>query len=132
MACCVIVGDHIVTEIVTEFSKNRLVKVNGFRSAILLAISHHINSIFKKKPDVIMLHVGMNDCKTLREILNDLHQFKIVISKALPHCKVIFSQSTVRVDNGKAILTLHDLSEQFSQLKLHVVDNSNIIVKHIG
>ena len=45
---------------------------------------------------------------------------------------VIFSQPTLRVDNGKAALTLHRLNEYFSELNLDVVNNSNIKVKHIG
>ena len=39
-----------------------------------------------------------------------------VIVKTLPDCKVIFSQSTLQVDSGKAALTLHHLNEYFSQL----------------
>ena len=100
MACCIIVVDYIVTGIDEKsFSKNRLVKVNGFGVATLPAINHHINLILKKKTDVIMLHVGTNNSKTLREILNDLPQLKSVITKVL-------SKSTLRVDNGKAALTL--------------------------
>lgn len=40
-------------------------------------------------------------------------------------------QPTLRVDNGKAALTLNDLNEPFSQSNLDVVDNGYIKVKHI-
>ena len=54
-----------------------------------------------------------------------------VIVKTLPDCKVIFLQSTLQVDSGKAALTLHYLNEYFSQLNYVIVDNSCIKVKHI-
>ena len=74
-------------------SKNRLVKVHDFRGATLADINHHIIPILKKKPNVIILHVGTNSVsRTSREILNDLLQIKGAITKILPNCQVIFSQ----------------------------------------
>ena len=128
-------GDSIITGIDEKrLSKNRLVKVHDFRSAILANVNHHIIPIIKKKPDVIILLVGTNDSvsRTSREILDDLLQLKSAITtKTLPKCQVIFSQPTLRVDNGKAALTLHRLNEHFSELNLDDVNNSNIKVKHI-
>ena len=119
-----------------RLSKNRLVKVHDFRGATLADINHHIIPILKKKPDVVILHVGTNDSvsRTSREVLDDLLQLKSAITKTLPNCQVIFSQPSLRVDNGKAALTLHRLNEHFSELKnfSDVVNNSNIKVKHIG
>ena len=133
---CVIVGDSIITGIDEKrLGKNCLVKVHDFRGATLVDINHHIIPILKKKPDVIILHVGTNDSvsRTSRQILDDLLQLKsAIITKTLPNCQVIFSQPTLRVDNGKAALTLHHLNEHISELNLDVVNNSNIKVKHIG
>ena len=108
--------------------------MHDFRGATLADINHHIIPILKKKPDVIFLHVGTNDSvsRTSREIPNDLLQLKSAITKTLPNCHVIFSQPTLRVDNGKAALTLHRLYEHFSELNLDAVNNCNIKVKHIG
>ena len=120
---CVIVGDSIITGIDEKrLSKNRLVKVHDFEGATLAYINHHIIPIIKKKPDVIILHVGTNDfvLRTSREILNDLLQLKSAITKTLSNCQVIFSQPTLRMDNGKPAL-----------LNLDVVNNGNIKVKHI-
>ena len=117
---CVIVGDSIITGIDEKrFSKNRLVKLHDFRGATLADINHHIIPILKKKADVIILHVGTNDSvsRTFREILDDLLQLKSAITKTLPNCQVIFSQPTLRVDNGKAALTLHRLNEHFFRSK---------------
>ena len=95
---CVIVGDSIITGIDEKrLSKNRLVKVHDFRGATLADINHHIIPILKKKPDVIILHVGTNDSvsRTSREILDDLLQLKSAITKTLPNCQVICSQPTL-------------------------------------
>ena len=131
----ILVGDSIITGIDEKrLSKNRLVKVYDFRGVTLANINHHIIPIWKIKPDVIILHVGMNDLvsRTSHGILDDLLQHKSAITKTLPNFQVFFSQPTLRVDNGKATLTLHRLNKHFSKLNLDVVSNSNIEVKHIG
>ena len=114
--------------------KNCLVKVHDFRGATLADISHHIMPILQKKLEVIILHVETNDSVfiTSCEILDDLLQLKSAITETLPNCHTIFSQPTLRVDNGKAALTLHRLNEHFSELNLDVVNNGNIKVKHIA
>ena len=111
---CVIVGDSIITGIDEKsLSKNLLVKVHDFRGVTLADINYHIIPILKKKPDVIILHVGTNDSvsRTSREILDDMLQLKSAITKTLPNFQVIFSPPTLRVDNGKAALTLHRLNK---------------------
>ena len=132
---CVIVGDSIITGIdEKKFSKNCSVNVHDFRGATLADINHHIIPILTKKPDVIILHVGTNESvsRISREVLDDLLQLNSAITKTLSNCQVIFLQPTLRVDNGKAAVTLHRLNEHFSELNLDVVNNSNIKVKHIG
>ena len=76
-------GDSIVTGINEKrLSKNLLVKVHAFRGATFADINHHIIPVLKKKPDVIILNIGTNDCvsRTSREILDDLLQLKSVMS----------------------------------------------------
>ena len=109
--------------------------VHDFRGATLVCINHHIIPIFKKKNlDVIFFHVETNDSASItsREILNDLLQLQIVITKTLPNCQVIFLQPTFRVHNGKEALTLDNLNETISEINLDFVDNSSIKVKHIS
>ena len=128
-------GDSIIIGIDEKrLSKNRLVKVYDFRGATLANINHDIIPILKKKPDVTILYVGMNESvsRTSRENLHDFLQLKSVIPKTLPNCQVFFSQPTPRVDNCRAALTLHHLNEYFSELNVDAVDNGNIKVKHIA
>ena len=117
-----------------NLSQNRLVKAHDFRGDTLADINQNIIPILKKKPNVIVLHIGANDfvSRTSRGILDYLLQLKSVITKMLPNFQVMFSQPTHRVDNGKAALIQHHVNEHFSELNLDVVNNSNIKVKHIG
>ena len=94
--------------------------------ATLADINHHIIPILTN------IETNNSVSRTSREILDDLLQLKSAITKTLPNCQVLFSQPTLRMDNGKAALTLHRLNEHFSELNLDVVNNSNIKVNHIG
>ena len=80
-----------------RLSKNCLVKGHDTRGATLVDINHHIILILKKKPDVIILHVGMNDSvtRTSIEIIDDQLQLKSAITKTLPNCQVILLQPTL-------------------------------------
>ena len=116
-----------------RLSKNCLVKGHDTRGATLVDINHHIILILKKKLDVIILHVGMNDSvtRTSIEIIDDQLQLKSAITKTLPNCQVILLQPTLWVDDGKAALTIHHLNGHFLKLTLDVVNNSNIKIKQI-
>ena len=133
---CAIIGDSILTGMEDNRFQNigRKVKIFDHSSATIDDLHHHIIPILKRKPDHIIIHVGTNDAvsKTSRQILDDLLQLKNEILKTLPNCNVIISKPTMRVDNGKAALTLKHLNEHLSQLKVDSIDNSNIKSMHIG
>ena len=76
----------------------------------------------------------MNDTKifTLREILDQLLNFKKCVSEQVPDCMVIISTPTVRSDDGKAGLAVSQLTNHLRQLKTDFVDNTDITSRHIG
>ena len=83
---CVIVGDSIFTGIDEKrLGKYLLVKVHDFRCATLADINRDIILMLKKKPDVIIVHVGTNDSVSEKshEILDDLLQIKSANTKTL-------------------------------------------------
>ena len=133
---CAIIGDSILTGMEDNRFQNigRKVKIFDHSSATIDDLHHHIIPVLKRKPDHIIIHVGTNDAvsKTSRQILDDLLQLKNEILKTLPNCNVIISKPTMKVDNGKAALTLKHLNEHLSQLKVDSIDNSNIKSMHIG
>ena len=50
----------------------------------------------------------------------------------MPDCKVFILTPTLRSDNGKATLTVNQLTNHLLQLNIDIVDNRNIVSKHLG
>ena len=95
---------------------------------------HNLMPIIRKKPSHWIIHAGANNAKrfTSREILNQLLNLKKFVSEPVPDCKVIISTPAVRSDDGKAGLTVSQLTNHLHQLKTDIVDNTNITSRHIG
>jgi len=109
------------------------VKVNYFSGAKVRDIHTHLPDLMLKKPDVIFLHVGINNAPTItsNEIVDELLTLKNAITK-MHSCKVIISQPTIRSDNGKANLTIRKVNEHLNQIKVETLDNSNVTSKDLG
>ena len=58
--------------------------------------------------------------------------FKKFVSEQVPDYKVIISAPTVRSDDGKADLTVSQLTNHLRQLKTDIVNNTNVTSRHIG
>ena len=84
--------------------------------------------LLKKCPKNIILHIGtkntVND--TLRIVLDKLLSLKVFVEKVLPDCNVCISNLTLRTDNAKASITVNNVNQHLSTLKLDIIDNSNI------
>ena len=111
-----------------------LIKVRNFPCATVDDLNHHIILLLQKKPSHIIVHVVTNDAyhSTPREILNKLLNFKSLIQEKLRDCEVLISTPTLRSDNGKAMLTINQLTNHLLQLNIDIVENSNIISKHLS
>ena len=92
--------------------KGRVVKVNYFRGATVDDMKHHVIPLLRKEPSFVIIHAGTNDAPylTSRKILDNLLTLKSFITDNLPNCKVIISTLTLRSDDGKAALTLCQLT----------------------
>ena len=90
--------------------------------------------LIRKKPSHLIIRAGMNDAKRFnsREILDQLLNLKKIVNEQVPDCKVIISTPTVRSDDGKAGLTVSQLTNHLRRLKTDIVDNTNITCRHIG
>ena len=64
--------------------------------------------------------------------MNKLLNFKSLIQKKFPDCKVFISTPRRRSDNGKTTLTVNQLTNHLLQLNIDIVDNKNIISKHLS
>ena len=110
-----------------------MVKVQNFPGANVKDMRHILIPIIRKKPSHLIIHAGTNDAKRLtsKEISDQLLNLKKFVSEQVPDCKVIIS-ATVRSDDGKASLTVSQLTNHLRQLKTDFVDNTNITSRHIG
>ena len=114
--------------------KNHVVKVRNFPGATMEDMWHNLMPLFRKKPSHLIIHAGTNDAKrfTSREILDKLLDLKEFVNEQVPYCKVIILTPTVRSADGKAGLKVSQLTNHPRQLKTDIIDNTNIIIQHIG
>ena len=97
--------------------------------ACIFDMYSYVVLLLEKKPDGIILMVGTNDSvnKCSQQILNELLELKSWIIGKLPGADVVFSCPTVRHDNQKARLTIIQLSNKLSHLKVNTISNDNLI-----
>ena len=50
----------------------------------------------------------------------------------LPKCKVVISTPTLCTDDGKAALTVSQLTKHLLQLDICIIDNRNISARNLG
>ena len=102
-----IIGDSMLNQMDEKrlcVSTKKTVKVS------INEIHPKLDSLLKKKPSNIIVHVGTNDSvnKTSATILDDLLKLKLCIEQKVLVC-VILSCPINRTDNGKAKLTVFQL-----------------------
>ena len=132
----VIVGDSIINGVIEERinKKDRSVKVRNFPGATVADMERNLIPIIQKKPSNIILHVGTNDAKNLpsRTVLDNLLKLKTLVKDSFPTCKVFISTPTLRTDDGKAQITVSQLTKHLLQLKIDTVSNNDINIRHLG
>ena len=115
---------------VRHSNKNRIVRVRSFPGATTEDILDHCKPVARKKPDIIILHVGTNDSKSNEEssIVKNIEEIKETIKKISPITKTMISLIISRYDsellNDKAIIVNERLTQHF--LKTEIIDNSNL------
>ena len=97
-------------------------------------MEHYLIPIIQKNPSNIILHVGTNDAKNA--FPNSPRQsFEVegfFVRDSLPTCRVFISTPTLRTDDGKAQITVRQLTKHLLQLKIDTINNNNINVRHLG
>ena len=80
--------------------------------------------LIPKQPDYLILHIGANyaTTSTSRKIIDDLLMLKCNILKQPP----------IRIDHGKANLTLRNVNKHLETINLECIENGNISVQHPG
>ena len=109
-------------------------KVRAFSGSNIKNMYNYMIPLLQKEPEYILLHVGTADApfKSSEQILTELLQLKTHIETMLPGVIVIISQPIMRTDNMKANLTIQQLARKLDNLKIRILDNSNIGDVHLG
>ena len=111
--------------------KGRVVKVHKFRSSTVEDMKYHVIPLLRKEPGFIIIHAGTNDAPylTSRKILDNLITLKSFIINKLPNS--LISTPTLRTDDGKAALTVGQLTNHLLQLDTDIIDNRNIKARNL-
>ena len=117
-----------------KLSKHHNVKVRSFSGAVVEDMYCYLQPLLLKKPGQVILHIGTNNCpdQDANEILDQVLLLRKHIISVLPDCIVTLSQPIIRNDNRKAAATVRLLISKMNQLKIPMIDNSNIEEKHLS
>ena len=114
--------------------KNADVKISCHGGCTLKCAYTHIEPILEHKPDIVLVHIGTNDCseKTSDEVLNDITNFKKHIEQLLPATVVYISLPTIRRDKARANVIIRNLNTKLKRKSFNILDNHNIGEGHLG
>ena len=122
--------------------KGRVVKVHNFRGATVDDMKgatvddmkHYVIPLLRKEPRFIVMHAGTNDAPylTSRKILDNHITLKSFVTDKLHNCKVVISTPTLRTDDGKAALTVSQVTNHLLELDIDIIDNRNINSRNLG
>ena len=132
---CVLMGDSILNSVIKRnLSNDRSFKVRKFARATVDDLRHYALPITWMQPKYLIIHAGTNDAVkfTSRDILNKLLQLKSFMQEKLLNAKITISTPILISDNGKAALTVRQLTNHLINLKIDVPDNKNITGKHLS
>ena len=119
-----IIGDSMVSGLKEELLSNKKhqLKVRCCRCATVEDMFDYIKPILKRKPDYVVLHVGINNAKDMSsKIILDKLQLKTAALDYNENCKIVLSQPMTRVDDGKACLTISKLNDLLEELDIPIV-----------
>ena len=115
-------------------SKTVDVKIQSHGGCTISCMYKHLQTMFRDKPDYVLLHIGSNDCvgKTSDNVLNEYKMLTTYISNKLPGAKLITSLPIVRTDCSRANAIQQNLKFKLQGLDFMYLDNSNVNLSHLG
>ena len=117
-----------------RLGKDGNVKIRCHKGGTIADMFEHVNTILRRKPTFIILHVGTNNSvdQDASTIVNNLIKLKQYIETYSGGCKVIISSLLMRNDYRKANYTINKVNTMLRELNLVLVDNDNIEDMHLG
>ena len=110
------------------------VKIQCHGGCTISCMYSHLPKRFHQKPDLILLHIGSNDCtgKTSDEILQEYNMLTAYISNELPCTKLIISLPIIRADSTRANAIQQNLKFKLKRLFYTCLENLNVNLSPIG
>ena len=97
-----IIGDSMLNNINARgISNKRNVKVFNHPGATCEDLKHHINPSIKRKPNILICHIGTNDLSKNVDTITELQTIINRVKRKSPHSKLAFSSCLVRKDSPK-------------------------------
>ena len=113
---------------------NFTVKVRSFRGSTVNAMYFYLAPLLRKQPEYVILAVSTNDCTNSPsvKVLEDLLNLKRFI-ESRNGIKVIISEPITKFDdNALACVRVRYLQEKLRKSNIILLDNSNIVRKHLN
>ena len=127
--------DSILNSLIERnLSNDHSVKVRKSPQVTVHNLQHHALPVIWKQSKYLITHPGTNNTVkfTSRDSLNKLFQLKSFIQENSPDAEIAISTPTLRSDNGKAALTVRQLTNHLINLTIDILDNRNITCKHLS
>ena len=85
-------------------------------------MKHHVIPLHCKEQSFVTIHAGTNDASysTAQKLLDKLLTLKYFITGDFPNVKVAISKPTLCTDNGKAALTVSQLTNHHLQVDIDI------------
>ena len=134
-----IVGDSIVNGVnPNRFKdcKNLNISVKPFGGSTSHDMLDYIKPIVRRKPDMLLVHVGTNDLTNSVDTIENLDKLFKYIHDESPETKIAMSSVTTRLDRkglDKKVTTLNtNIAKLCTENELPLIEHLNITSKHLS
>ena len=120
-----------------QVGRNCDIKVKAFSGATSEDMKDYIKPIIKKKPDIMVMHIGTNDLtEENSKTIKNLEEILKLCEKESPQTEITLSTPIIRTDINNSNKKIRDLNNSFKKFcnthKIRLLDNSNIESSHLG
>ena len=138
-----VVGDSMLKRMSAYDIRKKCRDVNSFVrpfiGATIEEMHDYIKPVLRKKPDVIILHIGTNNLddpsyEGEEAVIDELHEFLGKIQEELPNVIIILSLPTCRKDsyNGRVKYFNTKLIDYCREYLINYIPNDNINFNHLN
>ena len=133
----VVAGDSLLNGISEKgLSRDHQVTVKNLPGGTTEKVLEEIEDLVADKPDCIIIHAGTNDITNSINSLNSVKKIVKDVKKSSPNTRLVFSSILIRKDKkgiSKKVTDINTRLKNYCQQKhLDFIDNSNILVEHLG